>query len=199
MTFSICKKDNSVSYREIQNLLNEAHKSNVKNGLIYATDHQTEEELMEKIGDGVCFVAKNLIGKDPSIIGTMTICQKYIDYWYYTGDIYLLKLVGVHSEYKRMGVSQKLINAIIEYVKESYDNQSPMVIVTDSAENNLAFKNLVLKNKFKIVDCVKYKGNNFVSTVYAKWIYDDCPWTDAECIKHYEEHRSRVERQPERE
>lgn len=55
-----------------------------------------------------------------------------------------------------------------------FNQEKIEVMVTDSAEENMAIRNLYLQNGFKIVDCCKYPENNFVSVVYAHWFHG-CP------------------------
>lgn len=172
------EKDNSISYEQIQRLLNIAHQENSKHGLVYATANQTVDKLVAKIGNGICIVAlrNNDAGKQ-ELVATCTLEERILKYWYIgedIGTILLLKLVGVHPDCKGMGIGRKLMEYCFDYAKEHHYK----MIVTDSAEENRAFRKLMNRSGFKDVDCVKYVANNFISTVYAKWVEDECPWTD---------------------
>ena len=64
------------------------------------------------------------------------------------------------------------------------------VVVSDSAEQNIAVKHLYLTEGFKIVDCCKYPENNFISTVYAKWLIEP-PFSDEYISTKYASRRER--------
>ena len=171
-------KDDTVSYQEIQKLLNQAHEENNKHGLTYATANQTVDKLIAKIGKGICFIAiQNDNDGNEQLVGTCTLEERTLKYWYVgedIGTILLLKLVGVHPDCKGMGIGRKLIDFCLDYAREHHYK----MIVTDSAEENFAFRKLMNHLGFKDVDCVKYAANNFISTVYAKWIDVECPFSD---------------------
>ena len=186
MAINIQKLETQFSLEDVQNLLRLAHQSNEQMGIVYATANQSGEKLREKIGMGICYVAVDT--ESGQIVGTATISPKNLSYWYYDGQVYLLKLVGVHPSYKGKGVGALLVQQCIDQARR---NHIP-VIVSDSAEENLALRSLLKKFDFVTVDCVKYKSNSFVSTVYAKWIDGDCPWTVQERERHYQKHRANV-------
>lgn len=173
---TIMQKPYFISWNEIQRLLNEAHKTNIEKGLIYATYNQSIEELKEKVKNGKCFVAMD----GDKIVGTATIQFRNLNYWYHNGPIGLLKLLAIHPAYRGKNIAQKLLDARINCAI----SQKIKVIVTDSAERNLAIKKLYLNNNFRIVDCCKYKNNNFITIVYAKWL-DNCPWSRLNIWFHY--------------
>ncbi|MBS7210344.1 MAG: GNAT family N-acetyltransferase [Lachnospiraceae bacterium] len=148
-----------ITLDRIQMLLSKSHSENISKGLVYATATQTPERLKQKIGDGICFVAV----ENGKLVGTATVCQKKIDYWYYTGTVALIKLVAVDPDNKHSGIGTQLIETCINYAKEN----GIKVVVTDSAEENAVFGKLAKRCGFKVIDYCKYKANNFVSTVYA--------------------------------
>ena len=185
-------KDASVSYDDIQRLLNLAHEKNQESGLIYATANQSVDKLIEKIGSGACFVAllRGNNGKS-ELIGTCTLQERILNYWYVGASkrkVLLLKLVGIHPKWQGHGIGKKMIDACLRY---AIDNGYEM-IVTDSAEENYQLKNLVVHAGFRIVDCCKYAANNFISAVYAKWIVGECPWEEDYCMQKYNERRSEI-------
>ena len=187
----IKEKDDTISFDSIQELLDLSHAENIKHGLLYETANQPVEKLIAKIGDGVCFVALNTNGIDSFPIGTCTLEKRTLKYWYVNDKkepLLLLKLVGVHPAWKKRGIGKKLIDRCIDYASRN----NYKIIVTDSAEDNYAFRKLMNNSGFSAVDCVKYAGNNFVSTVYAKWINSMCPWDEATCKERYDEHRKTI-------
>lgn len=142
-----------------KNSLQKSHRDNIRNGLVYASATQSVERLKQKIGDGQCYVAM----QEDRLVGTATICLKKIDYWYFSGTVGLIKLVAVDPDKKHAGVGTQCIETCIHYAREV----GIKVIVTDSADENMAFKKLVTRLGGKMVDYCKYKANNIVSAVYA--------------------------------
>ena len=173
---TIIPKPDYISFEDIQNLLNKAHESNKEKGLVYATANQTVSRLKEKIGDGVCLVALC----DGKLAGTATISFRNLRYWYHDGKVAILKLLGVSPEYKGMHLSSLLLTKWIDIAKENNVN----VLVTDSAEHNTIVRNICLKRSFCKVDYCSYKGNNFYTVVYAKWL-NDCPHSKFSCWLHF--------------
>lgn len=186
MAIEIQKLESQFSYQEVQNLLQLAHQSNEEKGLIYATAHQSVDKLREKIGDGTCYVAVDT--QTGALVGTISICEKKIAYWYYEGLTYLMKMAGIHPSYKGKGIGSLLVQKCIDQARAEHIS----VIIGDSAEENHALRALLTKFDFVTVDCVKYKSNSFISSVYARWVDGECPWTSQERDTRYQEHRANI-------
>ncbi len=190
----IIEKDETVSFEDIQALLTLAHQSNEAKGLKYATANQSVETLILKIGNGKCFMAFYETEDNSTLVGTASLEEKTINYWYVNEKptkVILLKLVGVHPDYRGLHIGSLLLKKRLDYARsKGYD-----LVVTDSAEDNEVLANLVYKHGFKRVDCCKYDANNFVSAVYAKWLNQECPFTDEECKQRYYSHRNNIEGQ----
>ncbi|MBR5835356.1 MAG: GNAT family N-acetyltransferase [Bacteroidales bacterium] len=159
---TIMPKPYWISWNEIQALLNEAHETNMELGLKYATYNQSIADLKEKVRNSICLVV--FVGD--RLAGTGTVQFRSINHWYHNGEIGLLKLLAVSPKYRGLGLASLLTE---ERIRISEQMQKELV-VTDSAETNVAIKNLYLGNGFKVVDCCKYPENNFISLVYAKWL-----------------------------
>lgn len=181
----IMPKPDFISFEDIQKCLSRAHEVNEKKGLIYATQTQTIEKLKEKLENAVTYVA---IDEENKVVATASMQFRKINHWYHNGDIGLLKLVGVLPEYsgKKLALFLLLLLRCFEAPKRDIE-----VIVSDSAEENIAIRNLYLNNGFKIVDCCKYPTNSFLSVVYALWFHG-CPYSDDELQKHFSEHKKEL-------
>ena len=127
----VIPKSEGCTYEDIQSLLHIAHQSNKENGLIYASADQSVDKLIEKIGSGICLTA---ITENGLLVGTVTLSDKYIDYWYYRGNVLLLKLVGVHPDYRGKNIGSLLIEECIKIAKE----KECKILVSDSAEKILS-------------------------------------------------------------
>lgn len=165
----IVPKPHFVSYFQIQNLLTKAHQTNIKNNLIYATANQDVIALRRKLENSVCYVALNMYNE---VIATGSVQFRSIDYWYHKGQIGLIKLLAVDPQYRKLNLLNRIVDKLIHYSQISGIN----VLVTDSAEQNIAIKHTFLKYGFKTVDSCLYSLNNFYSNVYAKWLDENCPW-----------------------
>lgn len=177
----IIYKPYDIPWHSIQDLLNLAHETNLAKGLNYATMGQSVDRLKEKVQNSIVLVAL----KDSKLVGTATIQFRTINHWYHAGQIGLLKLLAVTPAARGHGISSMLLSSIIELARK---NNVP-VIVSDSAEGNIAIKRLYVNHNFRIVDCCRYPTNNFVSVVYALWL-SKCPWSRLKIL--YEYHKKRI-------
>ena len=170
----IIEKPDSISYEEIQGLLRRAHEANAAKGLLYATANQSVEKLIAKIGKGTCYVAMVSEDEKDVLAGTVTVCPVSLNYWYHSGEVALIKLLGVDPKYKGRKIGTLLIEQCLAYAKEIAVD----VIVADSAEENITLYNLLKKFDFELVDYCKYPQNNFVTAVYAHFVKAPL-WDDA--------------------
>lgn len=164
-------KPEYVTYEMIQALLTKAHRTNSEKGMKFATETQSVDTLKKKIesDNGVCYVAMI----DDQLVGTMTIAYRKLHYWYHQGDVAIIKLTGVDPACRGKGIAKQLSDRALEDIKK----KGIKVIVTDSAENNIPIRNWALSDHFRITDYCLYKGNNFYTNVYVKWL-DGCPYSD---------------------
>lgn len=179
----IMQKPYWVLWKDIQLILNEAHQTNISQGLVYATYNQSIAKLREKTKNSICLVAF----VDDKLAATATVQFRSINHWYHSGEIGLLKLLGVTPTYRGYGLASLLTRSRLALSA----NKKVLVVVTDSAEQNVAVRHLYLSEGFKIVDCCKYPENSFVSVVYAKWLLTNTPFTDEEIETKYLERRKR--------
>ncbi len=165
---TVIQKPDYITYEEIQNLLSRAHTSNIKSGLIYRTAIQSSDELRNKIGsNGRCFIAVMKDENDEYILcGTITVCFIKINYWYYSGDVALIKLFGVDPSYKGKDVGKHLLDRAIKCAKQNNMD----VVLLDSAEQNEIVYYMCIKKGFQLVDYCRYDSNNFITAVYAKFL-----------------------------
>lgn len=176
----IMPKPDFVTYEQIQECLNKAHQVNEQKGLVYATAHQSVDTLKEKLKDAVTYVALNT---ENQVVATASVQFRQISHWYHKGDIALLKLAGVLPEYSGRNLALLLLLRGFETKRRRVE-----VMVTDSAEGNIAIRKLYLGCGFKVVDCCKYATNSFISTVYAYWFHG-CPFSDERLLSEYQRHR----------
>lgn len=160
-----------VTWVDIQNLLAESHKTNINAGLIYATATQSVEKLKEKCSNADVLV----VLEGDRLLGTGTIQYRNINHWYHSGFIGLLKQIATSQTKQGSGIGFLLFE---ELLRRAQCTNKELVVVIDSAEQNIGIEKLSLNSGFKKVDCCLYKENNFYSTVYAKWLGGNKPWYD---------------------
>ncbi|MDU1010518.1 MAG: GNAT family N-acetyltransferase [Finegoldia magna] len=168
MEILISKVKNKNQFEEVLEILKKAHEVNKKNGLLYSTAKLDLPELINKatVFEGITFLA-SVNGKN---VGTATVCFRSLNYWYHTGMVATIKLVGVLPEYSGKGIAKNLIQ---ECIREALKNDIN-VIVSDTAEGNVPMKKTFLSLGFVICDYCKYPGNNFNSDVFVRWLDDFC-------------------------
>lgn len=139
----ILPRPDYISYEQIQECLTKAHSTNLKTCLVYSTASQSVEKLKEKLINAETFVVLN---SNDSVVATASIQFRTINHWYCQGgEIGLQKLDGVLPEYAGKGIGQLLM-----WVRKiAAMEHNVKLIVTDSAEDNIAVKKLALKNGFK--------------------------------------------------
>ena len=150
----IVKKPDYITYEQIQECLDKAHEVNAKKGLNYATQGQSVEKLVEKLKNAVTYVA---LTPENKVVATASVQFRKINHWYHNGDIGLLKLIGVLPEYSGF----KLATLLLMQMHLEVQSRKVEVMVSDSAEANIAIRKLYLHNGFKIVDCCKYTEKQF--------------------------------------
>lgn len=151
---------------------------NEQKGLVYATTHQSVDTLKEKLKDAVTHVALNT---ENQVVATAPVQFRQINHWCHNGDIALLKLVGVLSEYSGRNL------ALLLLLLRGFETKRRKVEVMVS-EEDIAIRKLYLGCGFKIVDCCNYASNSFISIEYAYWFHG-CPYSDDLLLKEYQQHR----------
>ena len=83
MDVQILKKPEGLSWEEIHKVLNQAHQSNRKKGIVMRKPSLTAEELFKEIGEeGVMLVAMD----DSRVVGTAALLVKECSKWYNEGQ-----------------------------------------------------------------------------------------------------------------
>lgn len=174
-----------VTWKQLQQLLNKAHETNMQKGMVYATYNQSVDKLKEKCINSVVLV----VWVDGELAGTCTVQFRTINHWYHQGNIGLLKLLAVLPDYRNCRLASLLTKEVLRLSQL----KGVEIVVSDSAEQNKAVQRLFLSEGFSIVDCCKYVANNFVSTVYANWLTPRVPFTEEQMQTHYQEKRKSFE------
>lgn len=167
----IGKKSEEVTYEQLAELIKHAHITNEQKGLIYSTQKLTATQIYDKINrfNGTCFVATI----NEKLVGTASICIRKLNYWYYSGNVAVIHLVGVDPDYRGLNIASNLFSECINWSSEKEID----IIVSDTAEENEVMRKLYTKFGFLLTDFCFYPENNFNSVVYVKWL-SGCPYDD---------------------
>lgn len=167
----IMEKPDYISYERIREVLQDAHKSNIENGIVLHTTTFTAQEIEEYIGEeGKCFVAIS----ENDVLGTAS--YRIIDRssWYVQGKVVDEILVGVRPEFKGMHIYSKLYEAIErDALKNGYE-----LIVFNTAEKNVRKRKISSSHGFVNLSFFAAEDNDHYSVVMGKWL-QQCPYSSA--------------------
>lgn len=108
----IIEKPESISWEEITELLHKSYATRSKQSMTYLASYQTVEKTIERVGDGICYVA--LV--DGKLAGTSTLSFKYNR----KGQNYAeFCQVAVDPIYRGLGIGSKLTDIRIQKCKEA--------------------------------------------------------------------------------
>lgn len=151
------------SYDEIHEVLYHAHQQNRERGIVYKSAYLTGEEIKNRIGNGVTFVAID----NSKVVATASVSLRKGKYWYDKGLLVAhYCLDAVLPEYQGKGIMKKIdeqrdLFAIVSGAK---------LIRSGTAEKNEIQRKKFINNGFIPVDFLVTKGNGYYSVMYAKWI-----------------------------
>lgn len=175
------ERPDHISYKELCDLIHEAHTVNRDRGLIYGTSKISEDDLGRKFRAGtVCFVAFD----GDQLVGMACVSVRRINKWYHKGETAYLELFAVKPGNQGKGIARKLRDYCIEHAKR----MGMKTCLSVSAEKNVAMRKIYSSIGFLQVGYGAGKSNNFYSIFYMKWI-DKCPFSN-----YYVSFRFKVDR-----
>ena len=170
MNIEIIQKPDQISLEQITDLLHEAHTSTAGKGMHFMAYTQTPEDTKRRLGNnGVFYVALC----DGELAGCAAV--RFHDKgkkWYCKDPEYAeIKMVAVGNQYKGLGLSNKLYEALEDYAFARCD----FITMNTAVENTL----VVERNKrhgWKVIDYCSWKSTDYYSVVMGKW--KNCPFSD---------------------
>lgn len=171
----ITQKPKWITYDEIADVLHDAHRATFEKGMRYSVLNQNGQDLRRRIGeDGVFFVA---LLNNKTLVGVTGVSFKNkSNAWYTQNKPYAeIKLVGVRSEYKGLGIYNRLQEEAYKYAFERVE-----LLMTHTATQNTILLNNNIKRGWKFVDYLSWDSTNYYSIVMAKW-RNECPYSDTYC------------------
>ena len=160
----IIEKPDSVSYEQIQALLNSAHGSNREKGLEYGVADQSVEELEREMSkNSVCYVAMD----GDKLAGTRTMQFRTKKFLFIKLKMLYFQLFAVSPDYKGRHLGDRLF----DFCMEKADEMGYKYISGNSAEDNQIICHMYLKRGFVKAYYTKYPRNNFFSVGYMRTPY----------------------------
>ena len=169
----VIPKPPSVSWEEISQVLQKAHKENAEKGVIMPFPFMRPDEIRKKIENrgGVMFVAL----LDGQLIGTGATYFIDKNFWCGNGLYAYNCFVSVLPEHAGKGVYKKLALKQEEYIKSKHVNR----IFFDTHEKNKRIIEVSRKNGYEFVNFILRKKHNSIYMV--KWL-DNPPYTHFQCV-----------------
>lgn len=167
----VMAKPDWVSWDDIHELLQMAHKKNIEKGITMNTTTMSGEEIKKYIGEeGRCFVAfcgDQLIGTTSTRI---TIGRK----WYDKGKIVSKgALSAILPKFQGLGILEEMNELRDAYIAE----KGVQVLEGDTPEENMVVRKFVARNGFKEVRYFPASHQNHFSVYFVKWL-EGCPFSD---------------------
>lgn len=161
----VMEKPDSITFRDISELLRKAHAQHEKNGIYMRVPHLPPEELEKWVGpEGKCFVAMD----GDRLVGTSSFMVRRLNRWYCKGNVAEVTMQGVSPSHQGMHIFSMLDKKCEEAVKDS----GYTAIYFDTARANTKRILIGEKEGFVLVDYF-WTGNHY-SVGMMKWL-DGCP------------------------
>ena len=150
----------NVSFRDIRNLLLEAHKAA---GFAISTSNLTEAEWQERIRTGGTVITA-LDGD--RLVGTITLSLEQLDKWYAKGTAARCRYVAVSPQYMHRHIASRMIDACAAWCRE---HDIPYLFWTTAIHNHAAIKTCE-NNGFEIVDYYYYPNEDHITVGLVRWL-----------------------------
>ena len=166
------------SYDEIHHLIFKAHLKNREKGIVYKSTSYTGEQIKQRVGNGVTFVAF----KDDVLVATASVSLCLGTKWYEKGVIVAhYCLDAVMPEFQGQGIMK-----IIDLFRYNFSIASGAKIIrSGTAEKNSIQRSKFIKNGFIPCDYIATKGNDYYSVMYVKWLDPACAHSNMYCRYKY--------------
>lgn len=167
----ITLKPNGISWDDIHQLLLEAHKRNIKKGVVLRYAQMPGEEIKKKLGEnGCCWVALD----GDKLVGTTSVTFFQGKSWWNKGKkVAHGCFTGILREYQGIGLLEELYEKKYDYIK----SQGVDMIQGDTAETNRVAIKVFKKEGHKFVSYYAPSSDHY-SIRIVKWL-NNCPFSDS--------------------
>ena len=173
----IIEKPDWVSWDDIHQVLESAHKVNHQRGFNMINANLSGERIQRKIGNGLCVVALD----GDKLIGTQSVSLFKGDRWYSKGKtVAHYCLTGILKNYQGCGIKEMLDDEC----KKIVEKMDPDILQANTAEKNKVVLDTSHQKGWVDVQCVTFKGTDYYSIFFAKW-RKKCPYPLWYCKLRY--------------
>ncbi len=158
----VMPKPDWVSWDEIHEVLESAHKVNQKRGFKMINGDLSGERLQHKVGKGICVVAMD----GDKVVGTQSVSLFDGNKWWSKGQLVAhYCLTGILKRYQGCGIKEMLDEECGKFVKQS----EPDILQGNTAEHNKVVRDAAHKAGFIDLQCVTFKKTDYYSVFFARW------------------------------
>ena len=172
----IKEKPIEVSWDEIRRVIYMAHTDSSKQGDIQISANLSSEEIKEKVGNGVCYVAIY----NGQVVGTCSVVLRMKRTWFYKGIAAYYLLDAVLPEFQGLGIYSRLDEKRNYFARCNGVNMVYMY----TSESNYKVQHIREKQGFRLMSFYVSPKTDYYSVLMAKWL-SDCPFPKWYCRLRY--------------
>jgi len=161
--FSIKRKPDYISWEQLAECQQHAHKSNKNKGVLMKSANYTADELRNAVKDGITLVALDDAG---ALVGELSILYKQVNRWWHKGTAAYICYVAVIPEYQGKGVYSALSKLATELVLQD----GVGVQFLNTHVNNMSARKAYEKDGYKRVRFSPGSRSDYYSVEMAKWL-----------------------------
>lgn len=173
MNIAISQKDESISWKELEELLKESFQEHLNQGLQFSCSSMTAKEIEQRSKDCVVLVAQDK-ECDNRLVGIVTF--KQIDEHEAEHSN-----LAVAPDYKHMGIATQLLNALVDLAQQ----RGCEFVTSDTAEKAHSSVAWHLKNGFRIIKLHSFSETNYYSYIFRKQLKPHVLWSNSLFCKIY--------------
>lgn len=159
MEIIIREKDQTITYEMITNLLNEAHKENEINGMIFMARKQSVEQTIERLGEAGFFCVALI---NEQLVGTAAVT--FVKNNNKKMKFGIIKMVCVKNEFRGKGIS----SLMYAFLENKAMLQNCNYVITTTAISNKLVVNSNLKHSYYKYDYKSFRNTDYYSIVMKK-------------------------------
>ncbi len=161
----VMERPDFISWEDIRQTLADAHKNNIKHGLVVRSTTLSGDQLRKQVADGKCFVA--LDGN--KLVGVAAVRIKTYNKWFCQGKVAHFLLDSVLPDYQGAGIYSQLQKKRYEYIEE----EGISIITTNTAANNERMVKMLPKHGFHRAIMFHASDTDHFSITWVKWLKDE--------------------------
>ena len=168
----IREKPIDLSWEKVQEVIFLAHTDTSKQGGVQISARLSGEEIKEKVGDGICYVALY----NDKVVGTCSVTLHLKNAWFHKGIAAYYMLAAVLPEFQGLGIYSRLNEKCDEFALAHGVN----VVYLYTAESNFKLQHISERYGFRLISYYVSPKTDYYSVLMAKWL-NGCPYPKWYC------------------